>query len=146
VYENSPAGEGGAYEKAYAAAFVLLLSSRLNIAVARRGGTGRGTATPPPIAGRGGARRGVEPNRRPSRASGAPRSGPGASRRRRGGTVSGGGAHRAGVTGPSDAHDTSGRLLRQARGQGVSIRCAGQVLALIGLGCGKTTLLRSLNR
>ena len=28
VYNNSPAGEGGAFEKAYAAAFVLLLARR----------------------------------------------------------------------------------------------------------------------
>lgn len=41
VYENSPAGEGGAFEKAYASAFVLLLVVLiLNFAVARiaRGG------------------------------------------------------------------------------------------------------------
>lgn len=36
VYENSPAGEGGAYEKAYAAAFILLLVVlALNFLVAR---------------------------------------------------------------------------------------------------------------
>lgn len=41
VYENSPAGEGGAYEKAYAAAFVLLLVVlALNFAVARIVGGG----------------------------------------------------------------------------------------------------------
>jgi phosphate transport system permease protein len=43
VYENSPAGEGGAFEKAYAAAFVLLIVVLiLNFAVARVVG---GTAT-----------------------------------------------------------------------------------------------------
>lgn len=44
VYNNSPAGEGGAFEKAYAAAFVLLLVVvALNLAVARlAGGTRQG--------------------------------------------------------------------------------------------------------
>lgn len=41
VYENSPAGEGGAYEKAYAAAFVLLMVVLvLNFVVARVVGGG----------------------------------------------------------------------------------------------------------
>jgi phosphate transport system permease protein len=39
VYNNSPAGEGGAFEKAYAAAFVLLLIVIvLNLGVARIAG------------------------------------------------------------------------------------------------------------
>ncbi|MBJ7331863.1 MAG: phosphate ABC transporter permease PstA [Solirubrobacteraceae bacterium] len=45
VYENSPAGEGGAYEKAYAAAFVLLLVVLgLNVLVARIGARGKGNS------------------------------------------------------------------------------------------------------
>jgi phosphate transport system permease protein len=45
VYNNSPAGEGGAFEKAYAAAFVLLLIVLLlNLGVARVVRAGAGAA------------------------------------------------------------------------------------------------------
>ena len=155
VYNNSPAGEGNAPEKAYAAAFVLLMIViALNFVVdliASRRAEARAWSRDRPAAARPAHRRWTRDadRRRPPTARRR-------RRQRRATSAVGLAARRAArphARGAAARERMRVEALSVAYGDKPAVKDVslpvrqGEVLALIGpSGCGKTTLLRSLNR